>query len=223
MGTNHQPLFKVLHRLPLHLIPLVSVTASQTFLRSIASFASDCCFTLPNNLLLQEVKPVYNVSHLAPLHSLLQTWVIKHFFHCWRGHIASFASYWCSTLLNNLLLQKVKPVHNVPRLFVNLQLENTLFRHYKETYRPLREVDTVGMSPRLLEAAVTATSLQSQLARRRPEIYIWGRQSTIASIILVMVKFSESPVGGEGMVTRDAVKERRRRSVYSDKRTGNNN
>ena len=60
--TNHQPLFDVLHHLPLHLTPLVSVTAPQTFLRSIASFASNYCSTLPNNLLLQKVKPVYNVS-----------------------------------------------------------------------------------------------------------------------------------------------------------------
>ena len=153
--TNHQPLFDVLHHLPLHLTPLVSVTAPQTVLRSIASFASNCCSTLPNNLLLQKVKPVYNVSHLSPLHSLPQTWVIKHFLHCWRDVIASFASYWCSTLLNNQLLQKAKPVHNVSQLFISSQLESTHFWYYKGTYQQLAKVDTVDMSPRLLEAATS--------------------------------------------------------------------
>ena len=115
LGTNHQPLFDVLHHLPLHLTPLVAVPAPKTVLRSIASFASNCC----------------------------------------------------STLSNNLLLQKVEPVHIVSQLFINLQLDSTHFWHYRGTYQSLGEVDTVDMSPQLLEAATTATSLQSQLTRRR--------------------------------------------------------
>ena len=114
MGKGHQPLFDVLHHLPLHLAPLVSVPAPKTVLRSIASFASNCC----------------------------------------------------PTLSNNLLLQKVKPVHNVSQLFINLQVDGTHFWHYKGTYQLLADVDR-SMSARLLEAATTATSLQSQLARRR--------------------------------------------------------
>ena len=113
MRTNHQPLFDVLHHLPLYLTALVSVTAPKTVLRYIASFASNCC----------------------------------------------------SPLLNNLLLQ-VKPVHNVSQLFINLQLESTYFWHYMGTYQPSAEVDTIDMSPRLLEAATTATSLQLQPPRR---------------------------------------------------------
>ena len=166
---------RVLHHLPLHLTPLVSVTTLQTVLRSIASFASYWCSTLPNNLLLQKVKFVYNVSHLSTLHSLPRTWVIKHFLHCWRDVIASFASR--STLLNNLLLQKVKLVYNVSQLFINLRLDSVHFRHYKGTYQFLAEVDTVHTSPWLLEAATTATSLQSQLARRTD--LFWGSFSNI--------------------------------------------
>ena len=80
--TNHQPPPKVLHHLPLHLIPLGSVTALQTVLRS----------------------------------------------------IASFTSYYCSTLLNKILLKKVKPVHNVSQLFINLHLQNEHFQLYKGSY-----------------------------------------------------------------------------------------
>ena len=122
IGTNHQRLFDVLHHLPLHLTPLVSVTAPKTVLLSIASFASNCCSTLPNNL----------------------------------------------------LLQRVTPVHDVSQLFINLQLDSTHFRHYMGTYQPLTEIDAVDMSLRLLKAATTATSLQSQLTWRRGlfQVYI---------------------------------------------------
>ena len=49
-------------------------------------------------------------------------------FHC------LFASDCCSTLPNNLLLQKIIPVQNVSQLFIDLQLNGTHFRHWKRTF-----------------------------------------------------------------------------------------
>ena len=85
-------------------------------------------------MLQQKVEPVHNASLLWQLHSLAQTWVIKHFLHCLLDVIASFGSYCCSTSHNNLLVQNVVPVCNVWQLFINLQLEFANFWRYKETY-----------------------------------------------------------------------------------------
>ena len=104
------------------------------------------------------------VTYHCTSHNLIQSPLQKLFV---LRSIASFASNCCSTLSNNLLLQKVEPVHIVSQLFINLQLDSTHFWHYRGTYQSLGEVDTVDMSPQLLEAATTATSLQSQLTRRR--------------------------------------------------------
>ena len=64
------------------------------------------------------------------------------------------------------MLQKVKPVYNASQLLINLQPDSAYFRHYKGNYQPFAEIDTVDMSPRLLEAATTATSLHPQLGKR---------------------------------------------------------
>lgn len=75
------------------------------------------CSTLLSNpsplMLLQKIEPAHNISLLPPLHSSLQTWVIKHFLYCWRDATVSFTSYCFSTLLNNLLLLFRNPSLNI--------------------------------------------------------------------------------------------------------------